>query len=58
MLLLLLLLSGVCPCCSQFAVEYEHRASVKLDRMDVINAFVDNIPTVLPLLPPPGACRC
>lgn len=31
-------------------MQYEHRASVKLDRMDVINAFVDCIPTVPPPL--------
>ena len=36
---------------SQFAVQYEHRASVKLERIDVINAFVDIIPTVRPLTP-------
>lgn len=29
-----------------FAVFYEHRASIKLDRMDVINAIVDQIPQV------------
>ena len=29
-----------------FAVFYEHRASVKLDRMEVINAIVDEIPQV------------
>lgn len=44
-------------CCAcvllQFAVQYEHRASVKLERMDVINSFVDNIPTVRPLMTVP-----
>ena len=30
-----------------FAVFYEHRASVKLKRMDVINAIVDEIPQVI-----------
>ena len=29
-----------------FAVFYEHRASVKLNRMDVINSIVDEIPQV------------
>lgn len=29
-----------------FAVFYEHRASVKLDRMEVINSIVDEIPQV------------
>ncbi len=28
-----------------FAVEYEHRSAEKLDRLAIINAFVDNIPT-------------
>lgn len=28
----------------RFAVAYEHRASVELARMDVINAIVDQIP--------------
>ena len=31
----------------RFAVQYEHRASVELKRMDVINAVVDQIPQVL-----------
>ena len=30
----------------RFAVQYEHRASVELKRMDVINAVVDQIPQV------------
>ena len=30
----------------RFAVAYEHRASVELKRMDVINAIVDQIPQV------------
>ena len=30
-----------------FAVFYEHRASVKLDRMEVINSIVDEIPQVI-----------
>lgn len=29
-------------------VQYEHRASVQLNRMDVINAVVDAIPQVRP----------
>ena len=32
--------------CIPFAVFYEHRASVKLDRMEVINSIVDQIPQV------------
>jgi hypothetical protein len=28
----------------EFSVEYEHRATGKLDRLAVINAFVDHIP--------------
>lgn len=30
-----------------FAVFYEHRASVKLNRMEVINSIVDEIPQVI-----------
>ena len=30
----------------QFALQYEHRASAKLDRKQVIDAFVDEIPCV------------
>lgn len=30
----------------QFAVEFEHRASKTMKRMDVINAFVDHVPKV------------
>lgn len=30
----------------QFAVQYEHRASTDLKRMDVINAFVEHVPKV------------
>jgi hypothetical protein len=30
----------------QFAVQYEHRASTELKRMDVINAFVEHVPKV------------
>ncbi len=30
-----------------FAVFYEHRASVKLNRMEVINSIVDEIPQVM-----------
>ena len=32
--------------CIPFAVFYEHRASVKLNRMEVINSIVDQIPQV------------
>ena len=30
----------------QFSVDYEHRASIKLDRMAVINAVADLVPKV------------
>ncbi len=49
-----------------FAVFYEHRASVKLNRMEVINSIVDEIPqviftrllksTLLPRLQPERQC--
>ena len=32
--------------CRTFAVQYEHRASVNLNRMEVINAVVDQIAAV------------
>ena len=34
----------------RFAVAYEHRASVELKRLDVINAVVDQIPQVCGLV--------
>lgn len=30
----------------QYAVDYEHRSSDKMDRLSVINAFVDHVPKV------------
>ena len=40
----------------QFAVQYEHRASVKLDRKQVIDAFVEEIPCVRPNASPLALC--
>lgn len=37
---------GAVAACMQFAVQYEHRASTELKRMDVINAFVEHVPKV------------
>jgi hypothetical protein len=34
------------PPAVQFAVQYEHRASTDIKRMDVINAFVEHVPKV------------
>ena len=45
-------------CQLQFAVLYEHRASASLDRMGIINAFVDQVPKVTDLNTVKPLARC